>query len=124
MHPPHQRFFDQQRKVNHRVIPRTIFTAPQIAVVGATEQEAIAAGRSCWCNTVRMEFVPGAGAIRDTRGLVKMAADDATEEVLGVAMIGNSAGEVIHEAAMAMRFRAKTSDLSSCYTSIPPCLKH
>jgi len=103
-------FSDELRAVNHRVTPRTIFTDPQIATVGLTQEEAIAAGHSCWCSTVSMELVPRAGAIRDTRGMIKMVADDETEEVLGVSMVGNSAGEVIHEAAMAMHFRAKIED--------------
>ena len=106
----HNAFSDELRTVDHRVIPRTIFTDPQIATVGMTEEEAIAAGHSCWCSTVPMELVPRAGAIRDTRGMIKMVADDDTEEVLGVSMVGNSACEVIHEAAMAMRFRARIQD--------------
>ncbi|PYL07779.1 MAG: hypothetical protein DME33_09380 [Verrucomicrobia bacterium] len=92
------------------MIPRTIFTDPQIAMVGMTEEEAQAAGHECWCSSVPMSLVPRAGAIRDTAGIIKMVADDKTEEVLGVSMVGNSAGEVIHEAAMAMRFRAKIRD--------------
>lgn len=96
--------------INHRVIPRTIFTDPQIAVVGMTEEEAIQAGHPCWCNALPMALVPRAGAIRDTRGIIKMVADAKTNEVLGVTMIGNSAGEVIHEAAMALRFRATLHD--------------
>jgi mercuric reductase len=106
----HNAFSDELRAVNHRVIPRTIFTDPQIAVVGMTEEEAIAVGHKCWCSTLPMELVPRAGAIRDPRGMIKMVADDNTEEVLGVSMVGNSAGEVIHEAAMAMRFHAKIQD--------------
>src|SRR6266436_4802411 len=51
----------QQRRVNHRVIPRTIFTDPQIAVVGMTEEEAQGAGHPCWCNVVPMSLVPRAG---------------------------------------------------------------
>jgi mercuric reductase len=98
------------RIVEHRVIPRTIFTDPQIGIVGMTDQEAVAAGHNCWCNTVPMELVPRAGAIRDTRGVIKMVADDDTKEVLGVSMVGVNAGEVIHEAAMAMRFRATIDD--------------
>ena len=98
------------RPVNHRVIPRAIFTDPQIGVVGMTEKAAVATGRPCWCNTVPMSLVPRAGAIRDTRGLIKMVADAETNEVLGVSMVGPSAGEVIHEAAMAMRFHAKVQD--------------
>ncbi len=101
---------DQPRAVDHRVIPRTIFTDPQIAVVGMTEEEAVAAGHSCWCNTLPMSLVPRAAAIRDTRGIIKMVADAGTDEVLGVSMVGRSAGEVIHEAAMALRFRAKLRD--------------
>jgi mercuric reductase len=106
----HNAFSNKLRTVNHRVIPRTIFTDPQIATVGMTEEEAIAAGHSCWCSTVPMPLVPRAGAIRDMAGMIKMVADDDTEEVLGVSMVGNSAGEVIHEAAMAMRFHAKIQD--------------
>jgi mercuric reductase len=98
------------RAADHRVVPCTIFTDPQVAVVGVTEEEAIAAGRRCWCSTLPMSLVPRAGAIRDTRGIVKMVADEDTGEVLGVSMVGHSAGEVIHEAAMALRFRAKLTD--------------
>lgn len=107
----HNAFTDGERRaVDHRVIARTIFTDPQVAVVGMTEEQAQAAGHSCWCNTVPMSLVPRAGAIRYTAGLIKMVANDETEEVLGVSMVGNSAGEVIHEAAMAMRFHAKVPD--------------
>jgi mercuric reductase len=98
------------RPVNHRVIPRVIFTDPQVAVVGMTEAEGIAAGHPCWCKPVRMSLVPRANAIRDTRGFIKMVANAKTDEVLGVTMIGHNAGEVIHEAAMALRFHAKLHD--------------
>lgn len=112
--------------VDHRVIPRVIFTDPQVAVVGLTEEEAIAQGHPCWCNTVPMSLVPRAGAIRDTRGIVKMVADAETNEVLGVSMVGNSAGEVIHEAAMGLRFRATVQDfigLLHVYPTMAEALK-
>lgn len=96
--------------VDHRVIPRVIFTDPEVAVVGMPEADAIAAGHRCWCNTLPMSLVPRAGAIRDTRGIIKMTADANSNEVLGVSMVGHNAGEVIHEAAMAMRFKATISD--------------
>ena len=57
-----------------------------------------------------MTLVPRAAAIRDTQGFVKMVADADSNEVLGVTMIGNSAAEVIHEAAIALRFRATIHD--------------
>ncbi|HSH78504.1 MAG TPA: mercury(II) reductase [Herpetosiphonaceae bacterium] len=114
------------RRVDHRVVPRTIFTDPQIGVVGMTEEEALAAGRRCWCNTVPMELVPRAGAIRDTRGAIKMVADADTGEVLGVSMVGVNAGEVIHEAAMALRFHATLDDfigLLHVYPTMAEALK-
>lgn len=98
------------RSVDHRVIPRAIFTDPPIGIVGMTEEAAVAAGHPCWCNTLPMSIVPRAGAIRDTRGIVKMVADAQTHEVLGVTMIGAGASEVIHEAAMALRFGATLFD--------------
>lgn len=114
------------RRVNHRVIPRAIFTDPPVAVVGMTEAEAQAAGHPCWCNTVPMSLVPRAGAIRDTRGIIKMVADSDTDEVLGVSMVGHGAEEVIHEAAMALRFRAKLHDfidLLHVYPTMAEALK-
>jgi mercuric reductase len=98
------------RHVDHRVIPRTIFTDPQAAVVGMTDAEAHTAGHRCRCTAVPMSAVPRAGAVRDPRGVIKMVLDADTEEVLGVSMLGLNAGEVIHEAAMALRFRATVHD--------------
>lgn len=101
---------DAGRAVNHAVIPRTIFTDPQVAVVGMTEEEAIAQGHRCWCSTIPMELVPRAGAIRKTQGIAKMVADADTDQVLGVSLVMPDAGEVIHEAAMGLRFGAKVRD--------------
>ena len=122
----HNAFTSNLRAVDHRVIPRAIFTDPPVAVVGLTEEEAIAEGYPCWCNTLPMELTPRAGAIRDTRGIIKMVANAETHEVLGVTMIGNSAAEVIHEAAMALHFRATLFDyinLLHVYPTMAEALK-
>lgn len=123
----HNALSDQnQRSVNHRVIPRAIFTDPQIGIVGMTEKEAIAAGHRCWCSAIPMSLVPRAGAIRDTKGVIKMVADAETDEVLGVTMVGNSAAEIIHEVAMGMRFHAKLYDfidLIHIYPTMAEALK-
>jgi mercuric reductase len=100
----------EQRGVDHAVVPRTIFTDPQVAVVGLTDEEANTRGFRCNCGTVPMWIVPRAGAIRDTRGLIKMVLDWDSKRVLGVSMVGRDAGEVIHEAAMALRFKASVYD--------------
>jgi mercuric reductase len=114
------------REVDHTVIPRVIFTDPQVAVVGLTDEEAVAKGLACNCNTIPLSVVPRAGAIRDTRGVIKMVIDDATRRVVGVSMLGTNAGEVIHEAAMALRFGATTDDfidLIHAYPTIAEALK-
>jgi mercuric reductase len=100
----------EQRKVDHAVLPRTIFTDPPIATVGMTDEEANGAGYRCSCNAVPIHIVPRAGAVRDERGVIKMVADAETGKVLGVSMVGRDAGEVIHEAAMGMRFGATVND--------------
>jgi mercuric reductase len=114
------------RAVDHRVVPRAIFTDPPVATVGMTEAAASAAGHRCWCNTIPMALVPRAGAIRDTRGMIKMVADAETHEVLGVSMVGVSAGEVIHEVAMGLRFHATLDDyidLLHVYPTMAEALK-
>ncbi len=100
----------ERRRVDHTVIPRTIFTDPQVAVVGLTDEEANQRGFRCNCGTVPMRIVPRAGAVRDPRGLIKMVLDWETKRVLGVSMVGRDAGEVIHEAAMALRLKATVYD--------------
>ena len=98
------------QKVDHRVIPRTIFTDPQVAVVGMTDFEANAGGIPCWCGTIPLELVPRAAATHQTSGLAKMVVNRDTHEVVGVSLVMPNAGEVIHEAAMALRFGAKLED--------------
>ncbi len=100
----------EKRKVDHAVVPRTIFTDPQVGVVGLTDEEANARGYSCSCNTVPMRVVPRAGAVRDERGIIKMVLERDSGKVLGVSMVGRDAGEVIHEAAMGLGFGATVHD--------------
>lgn len=99
-------------KVNHAVIPRAIFTDPQVGVVGLSDEEANALGYECDCRIIPMSLVPRAGAVRETRGVLKMVADRKTKKVLGVSMHGMNAAEVIHEAAMGLRFDAIIDDFA------------
>lgn len=101
---------EARRKVDHRVIPRTIFTDPQVAVVGMTDVEANRLGLPCWCNTIALDLVPRAGATHRSKGVAKIVANHDTHEVLGISLVMPDAGEVIHEAAMALRFRARLED--------------
>lgn len=115
-----------RRPVDHRVIPRVIFTDPPVATVGRTERAAIADGHRCWCSAVPLALVPRAGATRNPDGFVKMVADADTHEVLGVTMVGSGAHEVIHEAAMGLRFHARLHDfidLLHVYPTMSEALK-
>jgi mercuric reductase len=98
------------QKVDHRVVPRVIFTDPQVAVVGQTDEEVVGSGIRCWCGTITLDLVPRAGATHQTQGIAKIVIDRDTQEVKGVSLVMPNAGEVIHEAAMAMRFHAKLED--------------
>jgi len=114
------------RKVDHRVIPRTIFTDPQVATVGRTDAEANDAGLRCWCGTIPLELVPRAAATHQTNGVAKVVINRDTEEVIGVSLVMPNAGEVIHEAAMAMKFHAKLEDyidLIHVYPTMAEALK-
>ncbi|MBL8055029.1 MAG: hypothetical protein A4S17_00035 [Proteobacteria bacterium HN_bin10] len=99
-------------KVNHAVIPRAIFTDPQVGVVGLSDEEANARGYACDCRMIPMSLVPRAGAVRETRGVLKMVADRNTKKVLGVSMHGMNAAEVIHEAAIGLHFGATIGDFA------------
>ncbi|MCL4370277.1 MAG: mercury(II) reductase [Chloroflexi bacterium] len=115
-----------RRTVNHEVVPRTIFTDPQVAVVGLTDAEANSRGHHCWCGTIPVELVPRAGAIRDTRGIAKMVVDVDTNRVLGVSLVMREASEVIHEAAMGLRLGATVEDfidLLHVYPTMAEALK-
>jgi mercuric reductase len=114
------------RRVDHTVIPRAVFTDPQVGVVGLTDREANARGLVCQCNAIPLSVVPRAGAVRDTRGVIKMVLERDTRRVLGVSMVGVNAGEVIHEAAMALRFGATADDfidLVHVYPTMAEALK-
>ena len=116
----------EPRKVDHAVLPRTIFTDPQVGVVGLTDEQANARGFVCSCNTVPIHLVPRAGAVRDERGIIKMVLEAESGKVLGVSMVGRDAGEVIHEAAMGMRFGATVHDfidLVHVYPTMAEALK-
>jgi mercuric reductase len=102
----------EHRKVDHRVIPRAIFTDPEVAVVGLTDKQAVERGYRCACRTVRMEQVPRAPAVHNPRGVIKMVTDRESRRVLGVSMVGMDAAEVIHEAAMGVRLGATIDDFA------------
>jgi len=100
--------------VNHAVIPNVVYTMPEIAGVGLTEEEARAKGE-VKVGKFPMMANSRAKTNRDTDGFVKVIADAATDRVLGVWMIASIAGTMIAEACVAMEFGATSEDIA--YTS-------
>jgi mercuric reductase len=87
-------FNDAGRTVDYRHLPRVTFTSPALAAVGMTDKEANAAGISCECRVLPLEYVPRALVNRDTRGFVKIVADSQTGLIVGITAVAKDAGEI------------------------------
>jgi dihydrolipoamide dehydrogenase len=98
-------------EMNYDVIPSVIYTAPEIAWVGKTEQEAQASGRAYKTGSFPFAANGRGKALEQTAGMVKVVAATDDDEILGVHILGPMAGELIAEAVLAMEFSASTEDL-------------
>ncbi len=98
--------------VNYAVIPSVIYTAPEVAWVGKTEEQLKADGIAYKAGKFPFAANARAKVAGDTEGFVKVLADAATDRVLGVHMIGPDAGNMIGEAALAMEFGASSEDIA------------
>lgn len=98
--------------VNHAVIPGVVYTMPEFADVGMTEDEAKEAGHTIKVGKFPMMANSRAKANRDTDGFVKVIADAETDRVLGVHIVASLAGTMIAEAAIAMEFGATSEDIA------------
>jgi len=107
-----ERIAGQHGHVNFNTIPWVIYTSPEIAWVGQTEQQLKAAGVAYKAGTFPFLANGRARALGDTTGMVKMLADAATDEILGVHIVGPMASELIAECVVAMEFRASSEDLA------------
>jgi dihydrolipoamide dehydrogenase len=107
-----ERIAGQHGHVNFNTIPWVIYTSPEIAWVGQTEQQLKAAGVKYKAGTFPFMANGRARALGDTTGMVKFLADAATDEILGVHIVGPMASELISEAVVAMEFRASAEDIA------------
>ena len=98
--------------VNHAVIPGVVYTMPEFADVGLTEEEAKEAGYTIKVGKFPMAANSRAKANRDTEGFVKVIADAETDRVLGVHIVASLAGTMIAEACIAMEFGATSEDIA------------
>jgi dihydrolipoamide dehydrogenase len=107
-----ERIAGQHGHVNFNTIPWVIYTSPEIAWVGQTEQQLKAAGTAYKAGTFPFLANGRARALGDTSGMVKVLADATTDEILGVHIVGPMASELVAEAVVAMEFRASAEDIA------------
>ncbi len=98
--------------VNYGVIPGVIYTTPEVANVGATEEQLKEAGRAFKVGKFSFMGNGRAKAVFQGEGFVKILADAATDRILGAHIIGPMAGDLIHEVCVAMEFGASAQDLA------------
>jgi dihydrolipoamide dehydrogenase len=107
-----ERIAGKKPHVDFNTVPWVIYTAPEIAWVGKTEQQLKAEGVEYRAGTFPFSANGRARALGEPAGLVKMLAHAKTDEILGVHVIGPFAGELIAEAVVAMEFRGSSEDLA------------
>jgi dihydrolipoamide dehydrogenase len=97
--------------VNYETVPGVVYTHPEVASVGKTEEQVKASGVTYKVGKFPYIANSRARSIDDADGMVKIIADKETDKILGVHIMGPSAGEVIHEACLAMEYGAGSEDI-------------
>ena len=109
----------QEPHIDYNLIPNVIYTWPEVAAVGKTEEELKSAGVNYKSGQFPMRALGRSRASGDTDGFIKILADAQTDEVLGVHMIGARVADLIAEAVVAMEFRASAEDIARISHSHP-----
>jgi mercuric reductase len=103
------------RTADLRAVPGVTFTRPAVATVGLTEAAARQAGHDVRTSVLPLHVVPRALVNRETRGVFKIVADSQTNEVLGVHLVAENAGDVIYAGVLAVRFHLTVKDLTDTF---------
>ncbi|MFV2015705.1 MAG: mercury(II) reductase, partial [Candidatus Heimdallarchaeota archaeon] len=99
------------KTIDYSSVPRAVFTTPQVAMVGMSEDEFMEKFNTCSCRTIEIASVPKAKALKETKGLIKMVIHPDTNVIVGVQMVGPLAADIIHEATLAVKFKLTIDDL-------------
>ena len=99
------------RTINYEHVPHAVFTNPQVASVGITEEEEMERFNACSCRTIYMDAVPKAEAIKEDRGVFKMVIHPRSSKILGVHIVAPNAADLIHEATLAVEFGLTIDDV-------------
>jgi len=107
-----ERIAGQKPHINYNLIPGVIYTWPEVASVGATEEQLKSEGKKYKSGSFPFKASGRARASMDTEGFIKVLADADTDEILGVHMIGPRVADMIAEAVVAMEYRASAEDIA------------
>jgi len=110
---------DTALTINYNAVPYTIFTDPQLAGVGLTEDEQMKQTGACACRTVSLADVPKAIIMHRTEGLIKMGIDPKTKQIFGVHILAPNAGELIAEAMMLIKNKNTIDDVTNSLPMFP-----
>ena len=99
------------KKIGYDEIPHAVFTTPQVASVGLTEEGLMRRMNVCACRTVMLSSVPKARATGENQGVIKLVIDPHTKAIVGCHIVAPAASEMIHEAVMAVKHKVTIDDL-------------
>lgn len=112
-------FENANKTINYNEIPHAVFTSPEVAAVGITEEEYMKKYNTCMCSTVRLDHVEKALAIKDSRGLIRMVLDHKTKQVIGVQIVGPMAADIITLATYAIKNKMTIDDIKDTVHVFP-----
>ncbi len=104
-------FENANKKIDYNEVPHAIFTSPEVAAVGITEEDFMKKYNTCLCRTISLDHVEKALAIKDTKGLIRMVLDPKTKVVIGVHIIGPMAADIITTATYAIKNKMTIYDI-------------
>ncbi|WP_181692654.1 mercury(II) reductase [Natronomonas sp. LN261] len=104
-------FGNEDVTIHYDTVPAVVFTSPEIAAVGTTEQEYMDKHGTCSCRTVKMADIPRAKTVKNTDGLVQVVKHHESDEIVGVHMVGPRAADMIMEATLAVKFGLTVDDI-------------
>jgi mercuric reductase len=104
-------FENANMSIDYATVPKTIFTMPQVASVGLSEDEIQERNIEYDSSTITLDLIPKALALKDTRGIIKMNIDSTSRQVLGIHIVAPNASELIHEATLIVRFKLTIDDV-------------
>lgn len=104
-------FKNAKRTINYNEVPNAVFTSPEVAAVGITEEAYMKEHGTCLCSSVKLDHVEKALAVKDTRGVIRMVLNHKTKEVVGVHICAPMAADIITTAVYAIKNKMTIDDI-------------